>query len=225
MPNDPLPRQFIAPTEQDWLDHMAEELGAQKEGFQVKDTGGADWCIAMKAKALDRIKETKREYSNFVEPHQRWIERYASWLDAEIKRHEATIERMEILLRPYFDELKAAGKLPHDRKSVNLPSGTIGEQWHEVQWEQNDDELMPWAKPRGLVRTKEEVAWDAIKKQLRLSKDGLRAVIVHEVVDPNTGEVTQVEEVVPGVRVKSMPGDRFYVSPADHHKEDPTNGA
>jgi hypothetical protein len=200
-----------------FIEFTEKELRVEQEGFRVTDSGGADWCLAKKAAALAHMEETTRDHASF-------IERYNRWRDQRNKADEHTIERMESLLRPWFDEQKAAGKLPHNRKSINLPSGTIGEEWHDVQWDRNDGELMPWAKSRGLVRTKEEPQWDAIKKQLRLSKDGLRAVIVHEVTDPDTGEVTQVEEVVPGVRVKQMPGNVFYVSPAGHHKEN-TNGA
>jgi hypothetical protein len=202
-------------SDDDFLTFTEQELHADQEDFHVTDGDRADWCIAKKAEALAHIEATQRQYARF-------IERYARWRDAAIKRDHATIERMDILLRPWFDQLKADGKLPHGRKSINYPSGTIGERWHAVEWARNDAELMPWAQPRGLVRTTEEPAWDVIKKQLRVSQDGWHAVIVHQVIDTDTGGVTEAEEVVPGVRVKQMPGHTFYVECV---KEDTTHGA
>ena len=86
-----------------------------KDTFKVDNEEKADWAIgkAVEAQeAIDMFTSTKKLY----------IERINSWYDKVIKSHEATIEYMEMQVRPWAEDAIGAGK----KRSVSLPSGTAG---------------------------------------------------------------------------------------------------
>jgi phage host-nuclease inhibitor protein Gam len=111
-------------------------------------------------------------------------------------------------LHRYADQLVADGVLTAKRRSYKLPHGTLQLRAKPVTFARNAEALLPWAMDHGLIRTKAEVDWEALKARLVVVQAPGTIADVYTVLDGQTGEI------VPGVRVESPAHDEFTVKPS-----------
>ncbi len=186
----------------------AESQQAPADRFVVDDDHTADWAL----RKLGQIEAQKGERAAFAEAE---IERLQVWQAYEDRQAERFAAYLTTLLRPYYDQLKAEGKVSARHKRYRLPHGTLTARQAPIEWEVDEVALLAWAEatdPERLVRVTKVPAWNVIKPQLMPARDAPLAEATLEVIDPRTGEVRVV--TVAGVRVKAGPREVFTPKPA-----------
>jgi hypothetical protein len=174
------------------------------QGFTVDNDSKADWALRKLAEARRRLHERRA----FVEVELARLQAWQAKLDAEDTR---LISYMEQLLADYFEHLQAQGRLGR-KKSYRLPHGQLTAHQVPTHWAVDEEELLAWAEPLGLVRINKISAWKEIKARLIASAPQPRA----PAIDMRTGEL------VPGVTVKDPAGEIFHAKTEDetHHGYD-----
>jgi len=186
----------------------AEPRQAPADRFVVDDDHKADWAL----RKLAQLDAHKRERGAFAAAE---IERLPGLEALEDRQTERFAEYLTTLLRPYYDQLKAEGKVSARHKGYRLPHGTLTARQAPIEWEVDETKLLAWAEatdPETLVRVKKAPAWHVIKPKLIPASDDPLAEATMEVIDTRTGEVRVVP--VPGVRVKAGPREVFTPKPA-----------
>lgn len=175
----------------EYFEHMQAEIeGQSAEAFRIDTDGKAEW-------ACEKITQARANINRRNALAQEKIEQVERWLEQANKADQGTIDNMTSMLHPYFISLRESGALGK-KKSYPLPSGTLQMRAKPIQFSRNDDEIIPWAQPQGLVEVKESPDWAEMKKRIVPMEDG-------SVVDKDTGEV------IPGVTVAEKAGERFSV--------------
>lgn len=176
--------------------------------FVVDDDHTADWAL----RKLGQLETQKRRRATFVAAE---MERLQAWQAHEDRQAEHFAVYLTALLRLYYDQLKAEGKVSARHKGYRLPHGTLTTRLSPLEWEVNAATLLAWAEatdPGTLVRVTKAPAWNVIKPQLMPAHEAPLAEATMEAIDPRTGEVRAVP--VPGVRVKAGPREVFAAKPA-----------
>jgi Bacteriophage Mu Gam like protein len=185
----------------------AEPRQALADRFVVDDDHKADWAL----RKLGQLETQKRRRAAFVAVE---IERFRAWQAHEDRQAERVAAYLTTLLRPYYDQLKAVGKISARHKGYRLPHGTLTARQAPIEWEVEEATLLAWAEATHpeLVRVTKAPAWNVIKPQLIPARDAPLAEATIEVIDTRTGEVRVVP--VPGVWVKAGPREVFTPRPA-----------
>src|SRR5699024_4799890 len=100
------------------IDEVLEVEEEEKETWKVEDDLSADWC-------LDKIRETKAEYSRFEMVGKSKIQQIQEALQKEKKKADDEIEFFESKLREYFERVEDNAKETKTQKAYKLPSGTL----------------------------------------------------------------------------------------------------
>lgn len=163
-----------------------EEL-EQLEGQEVPmlDDMDAEYMLAL-------IRQADAEY-------QKWESWYAHMVEKAKEKRDRKVAWAESNLRAYFEIVPA--KVTKTQKTYDLPSGKLVLKHQEPKYDTNDEELVPWLKKNKmpeLVKVKESADWANLKKQLKVSPDGLSMV-------------TEDGEIVPGITVTPRE-DKFTVT-------------
>jgi Gam-like protein len=175
--------------------------------FVVDDDHTADWAL----RKLGQLETQKRRRATFVAAE---MERLQAWQAHEDRQAEHFAVYLTALLRLYYDQLKAEGKVSARHKGYRLPHGTLTTRLSPLEWEVSEATLLAWAEatdPETLVRVTKAPAWNVIKPQLMPAHEAPLAEATMEAIDPRTGEVRAVP--VPGVRVKAGPREVFAAKP------------
>jgi hypothetical protein len=186
----------------------AEPRQVPADRFVVDDDHKADWAL----RKLGQLDAQKRERGAFVAAE---IERLQAWQAHEDRQAERFAEYLATLLRLYYDQLKAAGKVSARHKGYRLPHSALTARLAPTEWEMDEATLLAWAEATDtetLVRVTKAPAWNVIKPQLIPACDAPLAEATIEVIDTQTGEVRVVP--VPGVRVKAGPREVFTAKSA-----------
>jgi Bacteriophage Mu Gam like protein len=185
----------------------AEPQQAATDRFVVDDDHTADWAL----RKLGQLEARTRERAAFVAVE---MERLKAWQAHEDRQAERFAAYLTALLRQYYDQLKAEGKVSARHKGYRLPHGALTTRQAPIEWEVDEATLLSWAEATHpeLVRVTKAPAWNVIKPKLMPARDDPRAEATMEVIDTRTGEVRVVP--VPGVRVKSGPREVFTPKPA-----------
>jgi hypothetical protein len=125
----------------------------------VQDDAQASWCLR-KIAALEAEQAKRAAYV------QGEIERLQAWQAQEDSKAQRSLEYFTALLRGYVDLLKAQGVLTQHKRSYKLPQGTLQLRTAPIEYERDDAKLLEWARPLGLIRTTEKVAWDLVKEMV-----------------------------------------------------------
>ena len=162
-----------------------EELD-QLEGQEIPmlDDMDAEYMLAMIRQADDEYQKMESWYAHMVEKAKEKRDRKVAWAESN--------------LRAYFDIVPA--KVTKTQKSYDLPSGKLVLKHQEPKYDTKDEELVPWLKANRpeLVKIKESSDWANLKKELKVSPDGVAMV-------------TDSGEIVPGITVTQRE-DKFSVT-------------
>ncbi|WP_425447771.1 host-nuclease inhibitor Gam family protein [Dethiothermospora halolimnae] len=159
----------------------------EKETWKVQDDLAADWV-------LDKIRESKAEYSRFEMIAKAKIEQIKDRLEKEKKKMKDEVGFFESKLREYFETVKA--KETKTQKSYNLPSGKLKLKKSKATFDYKKDKLLDMAKEQkleDLIKVKEDFDWAEFKKQLKIDGD--------KIINKETGEVLSIE----GLGIKHKP--------------------
>lgn len=159
--------------------------------FRIEDDKQADW-------AMKKIREAREDTA-------RWRAYYAGQLARIEKANEDTESYFTALLECYF------GQVPHKatktQESYRLPSGKLVRKAQQPSYERDEDTLLAWAHAScpEVIRTKESVSWEQLKKRVEWSPDG-------EAIALGTGEI------IPGVKaVQRDPVFQVSFTEVDEH--------
>jgi hypothetical protein len=173
---------------EEFLDNQydAQLAPAAEQRFEINDADKADWAVRKIRRYQKNIDEAKITA-------QTQIERINQWLASVSEENQKQIDFFKGMLAPYAMTQLAGQK----KRSLKLPSGTIGLRSLPVQFEKDDDVLLEWVKANlpGYVAVKESVVWGELKKTVT-------------VVDGKV--LTEDGEIIPGVTA-TEPSDVFYV--------------
>lgn len=152
---------------------MSEQIaayGTEKERFTVTDEASAEWC-------LEKIEENAKARALIEEQYKRMIARHEKWREEALAELDNSDAYLKGLLLPWAQEKVADGK----KKSVKLPSGTVGFRAGGETWKMGDEKveattpaLLAFVKKDddSFVAVKETVRWGDYKKTLRVMEDG-----------------------------------------------------
>lgn len=153
---------------------------AADDKFAVTDIRGAEWC-------LKKISRAQREY----EETKAYVDEQKAKLDAFLADAKAKFDGdkgyFESLLMPYaMEQLEGQKK----KKSIKLPSGTIGFKSVPAEIKKDDEALKAFVKESApeFIETKETVKWGEFKKTLTATEDGRYITANGEIVDGVTFE-------------------------------------
>ena len=169
-----------------------------REDWRIEDDGRADYAL----RKIGALESSKAKRAAYVAAE---IERLQAWQSHEDQQDQRGIDFFTSHLSRYADQLVADGVLHAKRKSYKLPHGTLQFRAKAITFARNAEELLPWAVALGLIRTKTEVDWEAVKARLVIAIEVTAIGERHTVIDQGTGEV------VPGVTVESPAHDEFSV--------------
>lgn len=168
-----------------------EEYVSPDSRFSVEDDKQADWAIR-------KIKESREDTA-------KWRAYYADQI-AKIEKANATTEDYFLaMLERYFAQVPH--KATKTQESYMLPSGKLVRKAQNPTYERDDDALIAWAHAScpDVIRTKESVSWEQLKKRVTWSPDG-------EAINRDTGEI------IPGVKaVKRDPVFHVTFTEVDEH--------
>jgi hypothetical protein len=185
--------------ELDQIYGIPEGVTEGKVPWAIDNDSEADWAM----RKIASLEAAKAKRATEVE---RWLQ----WQDEGDTKDQREIDFFVSHLSRYADQLKADGVITERRKSYRLPSGVLSFRAKAVTFARNAAELLPWAKERGLIRTKEEIDWDTLKGRLVVECDEGPIATRYTVIDRETGEL------VPGVMVDAPAHDEFSVKPSSH---------
>lgn len=170
----------------EYLDNQYEAPISEDQRFVVDTVDKADWAVRKINRYRAEIEKAKAEATNQTE-------KINKWLAAVTEENQRQVDFFQSLLAPFADQRLTGEK----KRSVKLPSGTIGFRKAGPKFEQDDKLLLPWAKSNtpDLVETVETVKWDELKKTITV-KDG-------KAISPDG-------EIIPGITATERP-DTFYV--------------
>lgn len=177
------------------LNMLREELSENVQTeFVVDNDMKAEWV-------LRKIREAQGDCQKFVDEYKRQMEFYKQQIDILEKQTAETVAGWEARLMPYFESRKDAGftKATKTQTTYKLPTGTLKLKKQDVEWEHNDELLLPWLRknhPELVKQGKEYSDWSGLKKLLTTNGT--------QVAEESTGEV------VPGVSFATRP-DKFIV--------------
>ena len=152
---------------------MSEQIATyqeEKKPFEVTDEASAEWC-------LEKLEENAKARELIEEQYKRMIERHDKWRADAIAEIESSDFYLKGLLEPWATEKIADGK----KKSVKLPSGTVGFRKGGETWKIGEDKvtatnaaLLAFVKgdDDSFVKREESVRWGDYKKTLRVMEDG-----------------------------------------------------
>lgn len=159
--------------------------------FIIEDDKQADWAIR-------KIKESREDTA-------KWRAYYADQI-AKIEKANATTEDYFMaMLERYFAQVPH--KATKTQESYMLPSGKLVRKAQNPTFERDEDTLLAWAREScpDVIRTKESVSWEQLKKRVTWSPDG-------EAINGDTGEI------IPGVKaVKRDPVFHVMLTEVDDH--------
>lgn len=147
---------------------------ATDERFKVKDLSGAEWCL----KKISRAKVRYEEIKAYVESEKAKLDAFLA--DAK-EQFDGDKGYFESLLMPYaMEQLEGQKK----KKSIKLPSGTIGFKAMPAEVVKDDEALKAFVKDNmpEYIETKETVKWGELKKTLTAA-DGRFVTADGEIVD------------------------------------------
>lgn len=141
--------------------------------FSIEDDKQADWAIR-------KIKEAREDTA-------KWLAYYADQIAKIEKANAATEDYFLALLENYF--AKVPHKATKTQESYMLPSGKLVRKDQNPTYERDEEALLAWAHAScpDVIRTKESVSWEQLKKRVTWSPDG-------EAINGDTGEI------IPGVK-------------------------
>lgn len=152
---------------------MSEQVaayGTEKKPFAVTDEASAEWC-------LEKLEENAKARALIEEQYQRMIARHEKWRADALVEIESGDVYLKGLLEPWAAEKIADGK----KKSVKLPSGTVGFRAGGETWKMGHEKveattpaLLAFVKQDddSFVKVQESVRWGDYKKTLRVMEDG-----------------------------------------------------
>ncbi len=148
----------------------------ERQRFEVKDNGSADWCLR-KIKAL---KEQQDENGQLAEAEAK---RVMDWLNGQNEKLQNNIAFFESLLIHYH-----IGIYNEDtkQKTISLPHGKLKARAQQPEFIRDDEKLIEYLKNTGqsdLVEVIEKPKWGEFKKNLEVSEDGTI------IADKGTGEL------------------------------------
>ena len=117
----------------------AEPRQAPADRFVVDDDHTADWAL----RKLGQLDAQKRQRAAFVAAE---MERLQAWQAHEDRQAERFAAYLTALLRPYYDQLKAEGKVSARHKSYRLPHGALTARQAPIEWEVDEATLLAWAE-------------------------------------------------------------------------------
>lgn len=150
-----------------------EEYVSPDSHFSIEDDKQADWAIR-------KIKEAREDTA-------KWRSYYADQIAKIEKANAATEDYFLALLESYF--AKVPHKATKTQESYMLPSGKLVRKDQNPTYERDEEALLAWAHAScpDVIRTKESVSWEQLKKRVTWSPDG-------EAINGDTGEI------IPGVK-------------------------
>lgn len=169
---------------------MSEQIAAyqeEKKPFAVTDEASAEWC-------LEKLEENAKTRALIDEQYKQMTVRYEKWRADALAELESSDFYLKGLLEPWAAEKIADGK----KKSVKLPSGTVGFRAGGETWKIGEDKvtatnaaLLAFVKgdDDSFVKREESVRWGDYKKTLRVMEDGCVVSATGQVVEGMT--VTQ----------------------------------
>ncbi|WFD09758.1 host-nuclease inhibitor Gam family protein [Tepidibacter hydrothermalis] len=160
----------------------------ERETWKIDNDNTADW-------ALDKIKESREEYERFEKVAMAKIEQVKAALDQEKKKMENETGFFESKLREYIETVKT--KDTKTQKTYSLPSGKLVIKKDKEDFKLDKEKVLENLKKlegyEDYIKTKEDLAWGDLKKNLAIA-DG-------QIINKTTGEVLDIEGL--GVEVKS----------------------
>ena len=168
-----------------------EEYVSPESHFSIEDDKQADWAIR-------KIKEAREDTA-------KWRAYYADQI-AKIEKANAAMEDYFLaLLESYF--AKVPHKATKTQESYMLPSGKLVRKAQNPTYERDEEALLAWAHAScpDVIRTKESVSWEQLKKRVTWSPDG-------EAINGDTGEI------IPGVKaIQRDPVFHVMLTEVDDH--------
>ena len=168
-----------------------EEYVSPESHFSIADDKQADWAIR-------KIKEAREDTA-------KWRAYYADQFAKIEKANAATEDYFLALLESYF--AKVPHKATKTQESYMLPSGKLVRKAQNPTYERDEEALLAWAHAscQDVIRTKESVSWEQLKKRVTWSPDG-------EAINGDTGEI------IPGVKaIQRDPVFHVMLTEVDDH--------
>jgi len=167
-----------------------EVEGQEKESsrFVIDTIDKANWAL----RKIAQYEEKKKAAQDQADAE---IRRIAVWLKDRSEDAERQIAYFQYMLRPF-----AAAALEGEKKrSLTLPTGTMGFRAGQPHFDVNDTELLEYVKVSApeYVKVRESVDWARFKKEMNLQPCNGKAV-------------TKDGEIIPGIAA-SEAEDTFYV--------------
>lgn len=162
---------------------MTEYPHANMEEFVVDNDRTADWCIRKIAQLQKEADDWKKHYQLMCEKVQ---------ADTQYN-----VDILQAKLEDYFSSVPH--KTTTTQQKYQLPSGTLILKKQQPRYTVDQDKTLNWLKDNfmhTMIRTKEEVNWGELKKQLTIAPDG-------SMLDENG-------EIVPGITAEILP-DKFTI--------------
>lgn len=172
-------------------DMFLEVNEEEKETWKIDNDNVADW-------ALDKIKESREDYERFERVALEKIEQIKIALENKKKQTENETSFFEAKLREYVETVKT--KDTKTQKTYALPSGKLVLKKDKEDFKLDKEKVLNYIKEnkeeyREFIKTKEDLAWGDLKKNLIID-DG-------KIVDKSTGEVLEIE----GLDIEIKPGE------------------
>ena len=138
-------------SEKIYPDHLPQE----DEAFAVVDQQTAEWTVR-------KIGEHRKKQAEIKELADAEIARIKEWAEKQTKQHENSVEYLQGVLRPWFEE--------QGEKSISLPSGRVRFRKVPDKFNFTDETaVIAWAKvhqPKS-IRVKEEIDKNEIKRYIK----------------------------------------------------------
>ncbi len=154
----------------------------ERETWKIENDNVADW-------ALDKIKESKEEYGRFEKVVMEKIEQIKIVLQKEKKKMENEANFFEAKLREYMEKVKI--KDTKTQRKYALPSGELILKKDKEDFKLDKEKILEYIKQfeseeyKEYIKTKEELAWGEMKKNLIIDNG--------QIIDKSTGEVLKIE--------------------------------
>ena len=167
---------------------MSAEM--EKKPFEVTDEASAEWV-------LEKLEGNAKARALIDEQYQRMIARHEAWREDALKEIDESDAYFQSLLRPWAEAKLAGGK----KKSVKLPSGTVGFRAGSGTYKFGDEKVTATNDDASFIKVEESVRWGDYKKTLNVTEDGKVVSANGEVISGMTyteGEPTFYVKVTGG---------------------------